>query len=418
MIGVFANSWALYLGLVMLMGGYGLQSTLLGVRGGIENFSTLEMSFVMAAYFLGYLSGSRLAPGMIRRVGHVRVFAALASFISAVMVLYPLMAHPVAWMALRVAIGLCFAGVFVTAESWLNNASSNENRGMALSIYLVMQTRGIVIAQGMLLLGDPSGFVLFAVASVLVSISFAPILLSISPTPAFETAKPMSLRELYNVSPLGCAGMFLLGGVYSAVYGMAPVYGTSAGFEVAQISMLIASIFMGAMILQLPVGWLSDRMDRRKLALALSVIGGLFALLGVIIPGQFWITLCVAFVGGGVANPLYSLLIAYTNDYLEPEDMASASGGLVFINGVGAIFGPLLTGGLMTVVGPQGFWLFLSALLLGLAAYAAYRMSQRSYEIPEQQVSMQPLMPEATAVAVESAQEFFAEGLDDSHQSA
>ena len=180
--------------MLLLMVGNGLQGTLLGVRGEIEGFSTFEMSLVMSAYFLGFLGGSRLAPEMIRRVGHVRVFAALASFISAVLILYPFVTHPVAWIIGRVIIGFCFSGVYVTAESWLNNASSNETRGQTLSAYMIVQMTGVVAAQGLLVVADPSGYELFIIISVLVSISFAPILLSISPTPAFDTTKPLSLR--------------------------------------------------------------------------------------------------------------------------------------------------------------------------------------------------------------------------------
>ncbi len=163
--------------------------TLLGVCGEIEGFSTFEMSIVMSSYFVGFLGASRMVPEMIRRVGHVRVFAALASFISAVLVLYPALPHPIAWSIGRVVIGFAFCGVYVTAESWLNNAATNETRGQALSLYMIAQTVGIVAAQGMLLLADPAGYTLFIIISVLVSISFAPILLSISPTPAFDTTK-------------------------------------------------------------------------------------------------------------------------------------------------------------------------------------------------------------------------------------
>lgn len=167
---VLSSAWALLLGMGMLMIGNGLQGTLLGVRGDIEGFSTLQMSFVMSAYFVGFLGGSRLAPEMIRRVGHVRVFAALASFISAVMILYPAVTNPVAWMLLRVVIGFCFSGVYVTAESWLNNASDNANRGKALSLYMIVQMIGIVSAQALLLVGDPSGYETFVIASVVVSV--------------------------------------------------------------------------------------------------------------------------------------------------------------------------------------------------------------------------------------------------------
>ena len=168
MIRFAISAWALLLGMMLLMIGNGLQGTLLGVRGEIEGFSTFQMSLVMSAYFVGFLGGSRMAPEMIRRGGHVRVFAALASFISAVLILYPTFADPWAWTVGRVVIGFCFSGVYVTAESWLNNAATNETRGQALSLYMMVQMAGIVAAQGLLVVADPSGYVLFVIPSVLV----------------------------------------------------------------------------------------------------------------------------------------------------------------------------------------------------------------------------------------------------------
>ena len=168
MLTVLRSSWALLLGILMLMLGNGMQGTLLGIRGGIEGFTTGEMSYVMSAYFLGFLFGSRMAPNMIRRVGHVRVFAALASMISAVLVLYAVAPNWIAWAALRVVIGFSFSGVYIAAESWLNNASSNENRGQALSLYMMMQMTGIIAAQAILNVGDPAGYILFIIPSILV----------------------------------------------------------------------------------------------------------------------------------------------------------------------------------------------------------------------------------------------------------
>ncbi|CUJ88961.1 putative MFS-type transporter YcaD [Ruegeria denitrificans] len=407
MIQVLSSAWALLLGMGLLMVGNGLQGTILGVRGEIEGFSTLEMSFVMSAYFLGFLGGSRLAPEMIRRVGHVRVFAALASFISAVMILYPMMTNPVVWILGRVVIGFCFSGVYVTAESWLNNAASNENRGQALSLYMIFQMTGIISAQALVLLGDPAGYETFVIASILVSVSFAPILLSISPTPAFDTTKPMTLRELMGKSPLGCVGMFLLGGVFSAQFGMASVYGARAGFSLAEISTFVAAFYVGAVVLQYPLGWFSDRMDRRVLIMMVAVTGACGAIAGMLFGLAFPILLVSAFVIGGMSNPLYSLLLAHTNDFLEHEDMAAASGGLLFINGLGAIAGPLITGWLMgdRVFGPQGFFLFIAALLATMAVYAMYRMTQRAAIPVDETGTMSHVYPTASPVAIEVAQE-------------
>ncbi|MEM7295648.1 MAG: MFS transporter [Pseudomonadota bacterium] len=410
MLQVIGSSWALLLGMLLLMLGNGLQGTLLGVRGGIEGFSTLEMSVVMSAYFAGFLFGSRATPAMIRRVGHVRVFAALASFVSAVLILYPLLVHPVAWIIGRVIIGFCFSGVYVTAESWLNNSTDNQNRGKALSAYMIVQMFGVVAAQYLLILGDPSGYMLFVLASVAVSISFAPILLSISPTPPFDTAKPMTLKQLYRVSPLGCVGMFLMGGIFAAQFGMSAVYGTVAGLSVAQISIFVSAFYIGAVIMQYPIGWISDRMDRRVLIFIMGALGGAASVLAVLTGGQFEILLAAAFLIGGTSNPLYALLLAYTNDFLDADDMAAASGGLIFLNGVGAIIGPPLTGWMMEARGPGGFFAFIAALLFGIALYAAWRMTQRSNDTTTEDTAVYaPVMPTASPVAVEVAQEYYAD---------
>lgn len=407
MIQVLSSAWALLLGMGLLMVGNGLQGTILGVRGEIEGFSTLEMSFVMSAYFLGFLGGSRLAPEMIRRVGHVRVFAALASFISAVMIMYPMLTDPIAWALGRVVIGFCFSGVYVTAESWLNNAASNENRGQALSLYMIVQMTGIISAQALVLVGDPAGYETFVIASILVSVSFAPILLSISPTPAFDTTKPMTLKKLLETSPLGCVGMFLLGGVFSAQFGMAAVFGARAGLSLVEISTFVAAFYIGAVVLQYPLGWFSDRMDRRFLILLVALAGACGATIAMMMGGSFPILLASAFLIGGTSNPLYSLLIAHANDFLEYEDMAAASGGLVFINGLGAIAGPLITGWLMgdAIFGPSGFFLFIAALLLAMALYALYRTTQRASIPVDETGTMSTLYPTSSPVALEVAQE-------------
>ncbi|MFQ6548258.1 MFS transporter [Aestuariibius sp. 2305UL40-4] len=410
MIQVLGSSWALLLGMFMLMVGNGIQGTLLGVRGDIEGFSTFEMSLVMSAYFVGFLGGSWFTPQMIRNVGHVRVFAALASLISAVMILYPALTYWPLWVLGRVIIGFCFSGVYVTAESWLNNAADNSNRGKALSVYMIVQMAGVVLAQYLFFGFDASGYALFILASVLVSVSFAPILLSISPTPAFGTAKRMSLTELIGVSPLGCMGMFLLGGVFAAQFGMAAVFGTTAGLTVAQISFFVSAFYIGALVAQWPIGWLSDRIDRRKLILGMASAGGAAALLGAVFWQSYPVLVIAALVVGGASNPLYALLIAYTNDFLEHENMAAASGGLVFINGVGAIAGPLLIGWLMAQTGPAGFFAFLTVLLVFLSAYAGWRMLRRPAGTPvEDTTPYAPVLATATPVAVEVAQEVYIE---------
>ncbi len=410
MIQVFFGSWALFIGMFMLMIGNGLQGTLLGLRGDVEGFSTLEMSIVMSAYFAGFLFASRQVPNLLRRVGHVRVFAALGSTISAVLILYPAVTEVWLWTLGRVIIGYCFCGVYITAESWLNDASDNENRGKTLSLYMIFQMAGIVVAQYVLLLGDVSGFILFIIPSVLVSLSFAPILLSVGKVPVFEATKPMSIPTLIKASPLACVGMFLLGGVFAAQFGMAAVYGTRAGLTVAQISLLVSVTYVAALFLQYPIGWLSDRMDRRLLIMAVAALAGLGALMSFVLAGQVTLIMISAAIVGGTSNPLYALLIAYANDYLAREDMTAASGGLLFINGIGAIAGPIVVGFTMDWIGAEAYWGFIAMLMLGLALYGAWRMTQRSTETSvEELVPYAPLTARATPVFAEVAQEVYIE---------
>ncbi|MCY3879624.1 MAG: MFS transporter [Rhodobacteraceae bacterium] len=405
MLTVVRNVWALLLGIFLLMIGNGMHGTLLGVRGASEFESAATMSWVISGYFVGFLGGSRLAPELIRRVGHVRVFAALGSLISAALVLFPVFPNALFWIFLRVVIGFCFSGVYVVAESWLNDNSANETRGKTLSVYIIVQLLGVISAQAMLNLGDPGGYLLFVIASVLVSVSFAPILLSVSPAPITEMAPPMSLRRLIRISPLGAVGSFCIGALFSGMWGMSPVYGTEIGLSVAQISLFVATIYIGGMLCQFPIGWLSDRMDRRHLVLATTGILAVVTVTGSMLSGSFELLLLIAFLIGALINPLYSLIIAFTNDILDPGDMASAAGCLIFIQGVGAIGGPLAVGLCMLVIGPNGFFIYLSIVAASLAAFTLYRMSVRAAITVDQPAIFTPVSQTSSPVAVDMAQE-------------
>ncbi|MEZ7812606.1 MAG: MFS family permease [Paracoccaceae bacterium] len=398
MITVLLTSWPLLLGVMLLMVGNGMQGSLLGIRGALEGFSTFELSVVMSAYFLGFLGGSRIAPEMIRRVGHVRVFAALGSLISAGLVIYPVLPHWIAWSLLRICIGFCFAGVYVTAESWLNNQAKNDTRGQTLSLYMIVQMSGIIASQALLNVADPSDFTLFVIPSVMVSLAFIPILLTASTAPTFETTKSMRFKDLLSASPLGCTGMLLTGGIFSALFGMTAVWGSNAGLSVRDITLFIASIYVGGLLMQYPIGRASDNMDRRVLIAGISLFGFFIAFSVFVVDFSFIGLLFVGFMLGGIANPLYSLLIAHTNDFLEVDSMASASSGLIFINGTGAIFGPVFTGWLIAVFGPNGFFAFIGILMGVLAAYALWRMTRRAAPIDTGVFTT--FAPNATALAV------------------
>lgn len=403
MFKVLSSVWALLLGIVLIMLGNGMHSTLIGVRGGIENFSSAELAIVTSAYFAGFLSGARLTPVMLRRVGHVRVFAALGSFMSAALIAFPLLTEPWAWTPLRILVGFCMSGIYVTAESWLNDAATNETRGKVLSAYMIAQTLGIIGAQGLLTLGDAGTSVLFIGASILVSVSFAPILLSVSSVPVTEAAKAMPLRELFVEAPLSTVGIFLLGSVYATQSGMGAVFGTKIDLTTAQIALFIGMLFAGALLFQYPIGWLSDRMDRRKLIFGAALMGGISCALGWMAGDQLWPLMAAAFFAGGMTTPLYALFLAYTNDFLTLEEMPAASGALVLTFGIGAISGPLVTGWAMQQFGPYAFWLVLVVTFCAIALYALYRMTKREAMPADETESYLGVLPTASPMAVETA---------------
>jgi MFS family permease len=268
---------------------------------------------------------------------------------------------------------------------------------------MIVQMIGIIAGQALMTVGDPAGYLLFVIPSVLVSLSFTPILLSVAPAPAFDSARPMRLAQLMRASPLGCVGMFLMGGVFSALFGMASVWGMGVGLSVRQISAFIAAVYVGGLVFQYPIGWVSDRYDRRVLILGLAVTGALAMGLAAALQPGFTVLLLLACIAGGIANPLYSLLVAYTNDFLDKTEMAGASAGLLAINGVGAIIGPILTGWLIETVGGGGFFLYIAVQMALLAVYAAWRMTRRRRA--EHIGSFAMLSPSASTLAVEAAME-------------
>ena len=306
---------------------------------------------------------------------------------------------------MRIVVGFCFSGLYVVAESWINDTSTNETRGQSLSLYILVQMVGVVTGQLLLNVADPSGYGLFVLISVLVSISFAPILLSVTPMPVFSTSRPMSLRDLLKASPLGCVGVFLLGGVFSALFGMSSVFAAEVGLSVSEISWFVTAIFVGGMVMQYPVGWISDRVDRRSLIIIMTAVASGIALFASIAGSGVWLLIALAFCIGAAVNPLYPLLLAYTNDHLESDQMASASGGLIFINGCGAMGGPIIVGYLINHFGPAGFFLFIAGLTAGVCVYAIYRITRREAVSVEDTNSYIPVSSTVTPVAAEIAAE-------------
>jgi MFS family permease len=379
MLHVVATAWALFLGLGMMMLGNGLQGSLLGIRAVEAAFPTAVTGLVMSGYYIGFLAGSVLTPKVVRNVGHVRVFSALASLASVAALIYGVFVEPITWGAMRFITGFCYAGLYVVAESWLNDRATNETRGQLLSIYMVVLLGGLAVGQVLLNVADPNGMLLFVLASALISLALVPISLTAGPAPAFDAPAKIGIRELYRTSPLGVIGAMATGLAHGTLFGLGAVYADGLGLSVAEISLFMGAAIVGGLVFQWPIGRLSDRFDRRRVLTITTFLAAIFALatlsVGMLsIEALFVLT----FLFGGMTLPIYSLCIAHTNDHLEPAQMVAASGTLVLVGGIGASFGPSLGAVLMSLVGPEGFFLSLGAVHSGIGFFALYRMSKRA----------------------------------------
>ncbi len=404
MFAAIRSCWALLFGLGLMMLGNGLQGTLLGLRASLEGFSNTTTGLIMTGYFLGFLFGSALVPKMLGNVGHVRVFAALVSLASASVLLHPVFVQPVPWMAMRLLTGFAYAGLYVVAESWLNDIATNKTRGQLLSIYMVVIMGGAALGQLLLNLADPKSFELFVLISVLVSIAMVPILLTAGGAPDFTAPEPIGLRKVYNASPLGVIGIFSCGITQGSVFSMGAVFAYKNGFSVSEISFLITSISLGAIIFQWPIGKLSDMIDRRKVIIASSLLSAVVLMISIQwSSGSTMVFVLIMLVYGGISMPIYSLCIAHTNDFLEPRQMVGASASLVLMSGLGASMGPVSCATLMDLMGPQGFLVFLALVHGAITVFGFYRMAQRESVPKEDQRHYGTMTPRTSPVLADIA---------------
>ncbi len=362
----------------LFMLGNGLATSLLGVRSILEGFSTLVVGMMMAAYYLGYLAGSRLIPQMVGLVGHVRVFVALASAASIVALLHPLWIDELTWSALRLLTGFSLAGLYVVSESWLNGLASNSNRGQILSAYLVMVLGGLGAGQIFLGVAAPKEHELFVLVSALFSLSLIPISLAPTEAPTVgQMGEKISISEVWRVTPLAFVGAVVVGLTNSSLLGIGPVYVAQRGFSAVVVGQLMAVAMAGAVLLQWPLGRLSDRIPRRHVILGVTISSVVLAGAGIWFEDSLLALGVVMFLYGGLSFPLYGLVVSHMNDWIPSQMLLSAAGALVFAVGVGAVAGPVVTGGWMSVVGPEGMWWFLASVHGLFAFYILYRLTER-----------------------------------------
>lgn len=376
-IALMGNSWSLFAALALLLLGIGLLGSLLGIRAHLEGFDTAVTGVVLACYYVGFMIGSKLAPIVVNRVGHIRVFAGLAALASTSVLVQSVAINPIVWGLSRMVTGTCLAGLYVVAESWLNASATNQTRGRLLSLYMVVVMGGIGGGQLLLGVADPAGFGLFIMAAALISVAVVPISLSVSPAPSFDVPERMRLRQLWEKSPVGVTGGVATGIANGAVFAMAPVYGIAVGMSVSRISLFMATMIVGAVVLQIPIGAWSDRVRRRRSIVIVNLVAAGAALaVALSQPSSDW-QLLAAFLLGGTSFPLYSLNLSHVNDLLEPRQTIAAASLFVFITGAGSVLGPLGTSLLMARIEPDALFWAIGGVHLAVALYVVYRILVR-----------------------------------------
>ncbi|WP_037257002.1 MFS transporter [Roseivivax halodurans] len=384
---------ALLLGYFMLQMSNGLQGSLLAVRADLEGFGATATGLVMSGFFVGMSVGSLLSGRMIERVGHVRTFSALASTASAATLVHLIVIDPFVWIAARSVTGFCFAGLLIAVESWLNASIGSAERGRLLSIYAMVGMGAGVIGQLLLDAADPQGFMLFVLVSIGLSLALVPTALSqaLAPAPDAASERP-SIRHLWSISPFGVVAMGMCGATLGTFFGLAPVFAQRIGFDPSQIAYIMAAATLGALVMQFPVGSLSDRVDRRwvciGLALAATLTMGTLSQASV---QGYGISLALATLMGGLLLPTVSVVVAHINDRAPPDALLAASGGIVLMQGIGAAAGPFVAGAAMDVFGPRGFLMTLSLAQGVIVIFAVLRLALKQGIEPEAKAPYTPV---------------------------
>ena len=369
---------ALLLSFGLLILANGMFHTLLGLRAKHEGFSTETIGLVMAGHFVGLLLGAIYAVRAVRAAGHIRAFAAFASVLSVAVLTHILIIDPVIWFVLRMVAGFCMAGMVMVVESWLNERAVNTTRGQVFSLYMTINYFGAGLGQFTLTLGDPARHELFVIASIIFSLALVPVLMTGASAPKPVSPQRMKFRELYAISPLAVAGTMCAGMINATMNSLGPVFASESGLNLHEISTFMAAVIMGGILLQFPVGRLSDLWDRRSVLFIITV-GAVLAGLGIIEAGDhavYWLFAAGA-VYGAFCYTIYPLSAAQINDLADPDKLVQISSGLLIAYGTGAVCGPIIASQLMGRYGPQGMFYFTVAAVGGLAVFTVWRMARR-----------------------------------------
>ncbi|MGV8939325.1 MAG: MFS transporter [Allorhizobium sp.] len=372
----------------ILIGGNGLQGTFISLRALQEGFSPSTIGVIGTGYNIGFAIGCIYVTRIIRSIGHIRAFSALAAIASAASICMVLFIHPGSWFAMRLLQGLCFAGLFATVESWLNARVTNSTRARTLSVYRFVDLGSVTLAQFIIPAVGIDGFQLFAIIAMALTLSLVPISFADRSSPQPPEAVRFDIKVLWNVSPLATIGCIVVGLTNSSFRSLGPIYADDIGMSVTSIATFMSVGIFGGVVLQYPLGHYSDRIDRRLIILIATIgalIAGLF--IALVAGHNAWLNFAGIFVFGAFAMPLYSLCSAHANDHAEPGQHALVSAGTLFFWSIGAVIGPLFASVMLDHFGPRALFFYMASVLFVFMLYTLQRMIVRE-GVPTRERSM------------------------------
>lgn len=390
---------SLLLGMGILLSGTGLLGILLGLRANDEQFGEFVIGIVMAGFYLGYVFGAMVCPRVIEHYGHIRAFTAFAAACAAVTLGYGLIVHPLVWLILRILNGIALLGLYMVIESWINHRSG-QDRAQVFSIYMMVNLIAIAIGQYLILIKGVDGVESFAIAAALICIGLLPIALTPVTQPEPIRTERLGIRRLFAVSPVGVAGSLFSGLIYGSFWSFAAIYARLLGMSDGQAATFIVAAVLGGAILQWPIGWLSDRYDRRYVMLLVSLASAAALTAFNWMPSTSMpVLLSLAVVFGGFIFSMYGLAVAQTHDRFSANESLEATKGMLMVHGVGAATGPVITGAMISNLS-GGFTMSLSLMALALAVFTLIRI-RLDKPVPVQDKSVFAPMDQASPVAMD-----------------
>lgn len=392
---------ALLFSQALLLIGHGLQLTLLPIRAAMEQFTDFQIATTGSSYFLGFVLGCLISPHLIRRVGHIRSFAVLGSFFSALILLFDVFPNYPVWLGLRLLVGMCISGLYMIIESWLNERASSETRGTLLSIYTVINLAMMMVGQQLLNFADPKASDLFTLAAILLSLAILPVSMTLSLQPAPLASVRLDLRKIWKLSHVGMGGALAAGLASGAFWSLGPVYAKSVGLSTAQLTLFMSAAVLGGAIFQLPFGRLSDHYDRRLVVLFLSVAGASISLLLVFLPNLGNLLLGLSFLWGATVMTLYAICLAHATDHAQPEDFTMVGSGILLVFGLSSAIGGPLASLFMSMVGSAGLFAFCAVSLLLFSIGIFFRRKAHVIPVHDETEPFRVMSDSITPMAME-----------------